>query len=121
MTHPASVRGRVYQLNRKGERPDEHGLPKVAAPEVRVTVHGVEGDFNRYRHEEKHDDPRMALLIMPIETIEQFNREGWPGAPGRPGGKRDHLGNSVRCLRARDRIRIGSARVEITEALRPLR
>lgn len=119
MTHPATLRGRVYQLSRKGEHPDEHGLPKMAVPEVRVTVHGVEGDFNRYRHEEKQDDPRMALLIMPIETIEQFNREGWPVHPGDPGENVTTSGVAYDAFAPGTRIRIGSARVEITKPCDP--
>ncbi len=81
---PSSERssGRVFQLHRKSKVNGEHGLPKPSVPEVRIGSGGVEGDFNRFRHEERHDDPGMAVLLLPRETLEELNREGWPVAPG---------------------------------------
>ena len=52
--------GVVLQVNRKPETPSEHGLPKVPADAVRVTVHGLEGDYNRFRTYAKGGDPARA-------------------------------------------------------------
>lgn len=74
--------GTVYRLHRKPETGEERGLPKHAVAEAVLTRAGLEGDFNRYRHEEKHDDPDMAVLLESLETLEGLRREGWPIAPG---------------------------------------
>lgn len=42
----------------------------------------MDGDFNLYRHEQKNDSPRQALLIMPLEMIQHLNEEGWEIKPG---------------------------------------
>jgi len=76
------VSGRVFDLHLKASVPGEHGLPKPSVPTAQLSRAGVAGDFNKYRHEEKHDDPEMALLILPRETLEQLRREGWPVRSG---------------------------------------
>jgi len=78
----AVTSGRVFDLHRKPEVPGERGLPKPSVPEAYVSFAGVTGDFNLYRHREKKDDPAMALLIMPRETLAQLDREGWPVRSG---------------------------------------
>lgn len=72
----------IAQINVKPRTPGERGLPKRPVSSVRVTRAGVEGDYNRYRHEELADDVDSALLLMPVEMIDQLNTEGWPIRPG---------------------------------------
>ena len=74
--------GVVQQINVKPQTPGEHGLPKKPVESAFVSVAGVQGDFNVYRHEKRKDDPAWALLVMPIEMINQLNSEGWPIKPG---------------------------------------
>ena len=74
--------GRIYQINVKPQTPGERGLPKMPALSAVVTTQGIVGDFNRYRHEKRRDNPNMALLLMPIEMLKQLNDEGWPLKPG---------------------------------------
>jgi hypothetical protein len=74
--------GRVHQINMKPLTQGERGLPKKPVKEVQVTKAGLDGDFNKYRHEKKNDDPDSAVLLMPLETIRQLNEEGWPIRPG---------------------------------------
>jgi MOSC domain-containing protein YiiM len=74
--------GVVQQINVKPQTPGEHGLPKKPVGSAFVSVAGVHGDFNLYRHEKRKDDPSWALLVMPIETIRELNAEGWPIEPG---------------------------------------
>lgn len=76
------VTGRIFELHRKPEVPGQRGLPKSSVSKVFVSRSGLAGDFNRYRHEEKKDDPAMALLIMPRETLAELEQEGWPVRPG---------------------------------------
>jgi len=72
----------VQQINVKPKTGSERGLPKLPVDSASVTGSGVEGDYNVYRHEERADDPDSALLILPAETIEELNSEGWPIRPG---------------------------------------
>ncbi len=107
---PSDGEGRVLSLHRKPEVPGEHGLPKAEIAEVLVTARGVEGDFNRYRHEVQRDEPGQALLLMPIEMIRTLNEEGWPIRPG-------DLGENVTTERIPyDRFRVGG-RVRVGEVL----
>jgi len=76
------VSGEIQQINVKPQTEGEHGLPKKRVDSAFITLAGVEGDFNVFRHEERQDDPDQALLIMPIETIRELNSEGWPIKPG---------------------------------------
>jgi MOSC domain-containing protein YiiM len=74
--------GTIQQINVKPLTPGEHGLPKRPVDSAFVSLAGVKGDFNVYRHEKRKDDPNMALLVMPIEMIRELNSEGWPIKPG---------------------------------------
>jgi MOSC domain-containing protein YiiM len=111
--------GRVVSLHVKPEVAGERGLPKPTIPAARFTVGGLSGDFNRYRHEEKHDDPRMAVLLFPIETVREFNREGWPVQPGDFGENVTTEGIPYAAFAPGSRWRIGTARVEITQPCDP--
>ncbi len=74
--------GRILRVNVKPETSGEEGLPKKRVHAALARREGLEGDFNRYRHEKQQDDPRAALLILPVETIRDLNAEGWPVEPG---------------------------------------
>lgn len=113
------VQGRVYRLHVKPETPGERGLPKLPVPAVRLKHSGLEGDFNRYRHEEKHDDEAMAVLIVPREMIEQLNREGWPVLPGDLAENVTSEGIAYGDFEIGTKFEIGRARVEITKPCTP--
>src|SRR3989344_434245 len=80
--------GLLYQLNLKPETPGERGLPKLPVEEARLTRIGLEGDFNRYRAEKKAGSLDRAVLVLPWETLQELNQEGWPIEPG-------HLGDNI--------------------------
>lgn len=111
--------GRVYQVNVKPEKPGEHGLPKLPVTAAFVSAKGVTGDFNRYRHEEKHDDPDMAVLIMPLETIRELNEEGWPIKPGDIGENFTTEGLPYDSFAPGRVLDLGSARVQVSKACTP--
>ena len=113
------VEGRVFRLHLKPETPGERGLPKSSMPAVRLRHSGLEGDFNRYRHEEKHDDEAMAVLIVPRETIEQLNREGWPVRPGDLAENITSEGIAYDDFEVGRRFVVGRARVVITKPCTP--
>ncbi|HTP56350.1 MAG TPA: MOSC domain-containing protein [Thermoplasmata archaeon] len=112
-------RGVVEALHAKPRTPGEHGLPKPSVPRVAVRGDGVEGDYNVYRQEEKHGDPRMAVLLIPAETLEEFRRDGWPVRPGDLGENVTTRGLSYEALAPPGRFEVGRAVLEISKACTP--
>lgn len=119
MSADGTAHGRVRQLNVKAETPGQRGLPKAPVPEARLGPHGTSGDFNRFRHEEKHDDPRMAILILPIETIAALDREGWPVRPGDLGENITSEGLPYEAFAPGAHVRVGEAELEVTKPCDP--
>jgi MOSC domain-containing protein YiiM len=117
-TEPRST-GRVYELHQKAEARGEHGLPKPSIPMIAVTRAGVRGDFNRYRHEEKDDDPAMALLLIPRETLTDLSAEGWPVRPGDLGENITTEGIPYGGFAPGMRFLIGGTVIEITKPCTP--
>jgi len=111
--------GRVHRLGRKPQTPGERGLPKPSVLEARITRHGIEGDYNVYRHDEAHDDPAMAILIMPLETLNELDREGWPVRPGDVGENITTEGIPYDAFGPGDRFRVGGTVLEITKPCTP--
>jgi MOSC domain-containing protein YiiM len=111
--------GRVHQISRKPETGDEHGLPKLPTPVARVTPAGLEGDFNRWRHEVKNDDNDMALLILPQETLEELNEEGWPVRAGDLGENITTEGIAYDSFAPGRRFRVGESVIEISKPCTP--
>ena len=103
--------GTVLRLGAKGEKPGERGLPKPEQLRARFTVEGVEGDYNLYRQTNKHGDPEMAVLILPVETLERLQAEGWPVQPGDVGENVTSSGIAYDALRPPRRAKIGEAMV----------
>jgi len=119
MTPSPRSGGHVVEIHRKPEAPGERGLPKPSVPEALVTRAGVEGDFNRYRHEEKRDDPTMALLIMPVETLRDLANEGWPVRGGDLGENLTTEGIPYDAYAPGSRFRVGEMEFEVSKACTP--
>ncbi len=113
------ARGRVRSLHRKPETGQEHGLPKPTVPELRIATGGVEGDFNRYRHEQQQDEPKQAVLLMPVEMLHTLNLEGWPVREGDIGENVTTQGIPYEAFHVGDRFRLGEAEVEISKPCTP--
>jgi len=111
--------GRVFELHRKPEAEGEHGLPKPTVTEAFLSRAGVKGDFNRYRHEVKSDDPAMAVLIIPKETLDQLAREGWPVGSGDLGENITCEGITYDAFVPGRRFRAGEAILEVSKACDP--
>jgi len=119
MGNQSKASGHVSELHRKPEVPGEHGLPKPAVPKVFVGRAGLEGDFNRYRHEEKKDDLGMAVLIVPRETLHELQTEGWPVRPGDLGENITTEGLAYDAFAPGRRFRVGEAVLEVTKPCTP--
>jgi MOSC domain-containing protein YiiM len=67
--------GRIVQISISAG-----GVPKLAVPNARVGVLGLDGD--RHRDAENHGGPERAVCLFSMEQIEALRREGHPVAPG---------------------------------------
>lgn len=113
------LRGQVRSLHRKPETGSEHGLPKPSVFDLIVRRSGVEGDFNRYRHEEQHDEPNQAVLLMPVEMIRSLNTEGWPIREGDLGENITTEGIAYGEFHPGDRFRVGESVLEVSKPCDP--
>lgn len=112
--------GRVAQIHRKPRTPGERGLPKWPVAEAVVGVAGLVGDFNRYRHERKNDDPDSALLLHTREMLARIRDDGWPVAPGHLGENLTLEGVPYEAFRIGTRWRIGpQVVVQVSRACDP--
>jgi MOSC domain-containing protein YiiM len=109
----------IMQINVKSRTEGERGLPKKPVDSAFVSVAGVRGDFNVYRHEELEDDPDSALLIMPIEMIRVLNSEGWPIKPGDLGENFTTSGMSYDSFEVGKGFTAGEVRFQISRACDP--
>ncbi|MFQ6673664.1 MAG: MOSC domain-containing protein, partial [Fidelibacterota bacterium] len=105
--------GKIFRINVKPETIGERGLPKSPVKSAMATFPGVEGDFNRYRHEKKNDDPDMAILLITSEVIGRLNNEGWPVRPGDLGENITARGIPYNEFSPGKSYRIGRATLEI--------
>ncbi|HYA11288.1 MAG TPA: MOSC domain-containing protein [Thermoplasmata archaeon] len=119
MAAERSVAGTVHRLGAKPRTAGEHGLPKPELDRARITFAGVEGDYNLYRDTRKRGDPEMALLLLPLETIEELGREGWPVRPGDLGENVTTSGIAYARLAPPTRLRLGTAVIETARPCEP--
>ncbi len=111
--------GRVVQLSVKPLTETEPGLPKRPVTSARLSSAGFEGDFNRYRQEKKAGSPNMAVLVMPLETLAELKKEGWPIEPGDIGENITSSGIAYGEFSPGKRFRVGGAVIEISEPCVP--
>jgi MOSC domain-containing protein YiiM len=119
MAAPTRPTGRVLGLHRKPAVEGEHGLRKPDVREVSVTPHGVVGDFNRFREEAMGGAEDQALLVLPVETLQALNREGWPVRPGDLGENVTVEGIAYDALAPPHRVRLGEVTAAVTKACTP--
>jgi len=113
------MKGKVYQINVKPETPGEHGLPKYSIDKAVVTIKGMSGDYNKYRHERNNDNPDNALLLMPVEMIAQLTTEGWPVQPGDLGENITTDSIEYNEFAVGKKYRIGEAEIQISKPCTP--
>ncbi len=105
---------KIHQISVKPNIPNEHGLPKMPVERVHVSKMGLNGDYNNYRTEKKHRDPDMAVLLYPIETIQELNGEGWPIQKGDLGENFTISGYNHSSFSPGQQFQLGDCLVEIS-------
>ncbi len=113
--------GIVHGVYIKPRRANERGLPKSLVESVRLSSHGAEGDYNRYRTERLKGDPDQAVLVMPMETILALNEEFWPVKPGDLGENITTAEIEYESFAPGSRWRFGDSELVITKACEPCR
>ena len=104
----------VLQINKKSETKNEVGLPKHPVNEAKITLIGIDGDFNRFRSTKKNNDPEMALLVLTSNIINELNDEGWPIKAGDLGENLTLTDIDYRSLAPNQKYAIGSTKIEIS-------
>ena len=105
---------KVIQINVKPDTPGEHGIPKVSVENGILAKDGFKGDYNNFRTEKRENNPDMAVLLFPVETIQELNDEGWPICPGDLGENLTITGISHSHFSPGQRFQIGEAIIEIS-------
>lgn len=104
--------GEVVQINIS-----PGGLPKRPVPEGLISTLGIEGDAQA--HPKIHGGPRKAILLIAAEVVEELASRGYPVFYGALGENLTIRGVRIRDLRVGDRLRAGSALLEITQPRGP--
>ena len=106
--------GTVLQVNVKSKVPGERGLPKYSVKHSYATAQGLDGDYNIFRQTKKKGDKDMALLVYPIETIQELNQEGWPVQPGDVGENLTVKGYAHDTFKVGQQYKAGNSTIEIS-------
>ncbi|MEE2876716.1 MAG: MOSC domain-containing protein [Candidatus Neomarinimicrobiota bacterium] len=106
--------GKVLHLHRKPKVEGEFGLQKPEVEQAQITSNGIESDYNDYRTTKKDNHPDMALLLMPVETIRELNKEGWPIEVGDIGENIITEGIAMDTFKPNLKFDIGSAQIQIS-------
>ena len=105
---------KLLQINVKPNTANEHGIPKTSVSSAMLSKSGLEGDYNNYRTIKKNRNPDMAVLLYPIETIEELNKEGWPIKPGDLGENFTITGIPHSHFSPNQQYQIGDSLIEIS-------
>jgi MOSC domain-containing protein YiiM len=89
------------------------GLPKRPVERARIGAAGLEGD--RQAHPTIHGGARKAVLLIAAEVVDELAARGYPVFYGALGENLTMRGIDVRGLRIGDRMRVGTATIEITQ------
>ena len=104
----------LLQINVKPNTANEHGIPKTSVTSAILSKSGLEGDYNNWRTKKKSGNPDMAVLLYPIETIQELNKEGWPVKPGDLGENFTITGIPHSHFSPNQQYQIGESLIEIS-------
>lgn len=109
----------IVRISAKPKTEGERGIPKPCVDKALVKKEGIEGDYNNYRTAKKNATLDRALLIMPLSTLDELNKEGWPVKPGDIGENLTVDGMAYFDLRKGRRYKAGDVVFEITTPATP--
>ena len=92
------------------------GIPKRAIPSATVTEAGIAGDAWRYPF---HGGRGKAILLVTSEGIDELVAQGFALFHGALGENLTTRGLDRRTLRAGQRLRVGTASIELTQIRTP--
>lgn len=95
------------------------GVPKYPVKGAKISINGVEGDFNRFRSEKMEGSPDRAICLFSFERIEDLQREGHPIEVGSTGENITISGVDWPSLESGMRFAIGGATLELSEPCAP--
>jgi MOSC domain-containing protein YiiM len=95
------------------------GVPKRALTHADLTAAGIVGDA--WKHPNIHGGPLQAVLLITEEGIAELVAAGFPLYSGALGENITTRGLDRRSFRAGQRLRIGSAVIELTKRRAPCR
>ena len=95
------------------------GVPKLSILRARVTVAGLEGDWQKDR--KHHGGAERALCLYSQELIDQLVLEGHPMAPGATGENVTISGLDWRRMQPGTRVALGQVIVHLTSFAEPCR
>jgi len=92
------------------------GIPKRPIESAELTEHGIVGDAWRYPF---HGGRRKAILLITSEGIDELVAQGFALFPGALGENLTTRGLDRRALRLGQRLRVGTAVIELQEIRTP--
>ena len=92
------------------------GIPKLPILSAELTNGGIVGDSWRYPF---HGGRLQAILLITIEGIDELIAQGFPLFPGALGENLTTRGLDRRELRLGQRLRLGTAEIELTRLRAP--
>ena len=89
------------------------GVPNHPIECGHVTLRGIAGDG--WRHPQFHGIPKRAILLITSEGLDEIQAIGFPVYPGALGENLTTRGLDRRALRIGQRLRCGTAAIQLTE------
>ena len=106
------MKGSLVQLNVSGG-----GMPKLPVKSARISIDGVEGDWQKNR--KYHGGPNRAICLFSVELYDWLREKGIDLKSGSVGENFTTEGLDLNQLQKGDRLRVGECLIEITDVRTP--
>jgi MOSC domain-containing protein YiiM len=106
------MKGTLVQLNVSGG-----GMPKLPVKSARVSIDGVEGDWQKNR--KYHGGPNRAICLFSVELYDWLRERGSDLENGSVGENFTTEELDLNQLQKGDRLRVGECLIEITDVRTP--
>ena len=109
------MKGRVCSINTSSGG----GVPKIPINSTKVSFNGLDGDYNKFRSDNRDGDPRRAVSLFSLEKIEELQAEGHPIGIGSTGENFTIEGIDWDSLEVGMRLSVGEALLELSMPCEP--